>query len=262
MVTLNEFARSLRELLHQLGLLNGFHHELRQITKKTDHFLKLGIIREPDPLTIDGRVVWQVAQQARDEVCRLTREVEELRIPGFGDAAWCQRVRVCVNSLCTTIGGMYAECVKTNLTEDDERQAGLLWKVLDSIIIEVDAAGMGLESIPAPPKPTKSTAKSLTKPAMSLEEANLKARDLLKGRPSKKSRWSVRSLAKAIGCSSGLVGKLQAWQAYAESNGLRNSDKIPRPNAMRLTDKVEANIEQEDAVLNQLIKEQQADFED
>jgi hypothetical protein len=67
-------------------------------------------------------------------------------------------------------------------------------------------------------------------------EANLCARKALKGKPPKgRRRWTCRSLAKAIGCSSGLVPDLPAWQAYAEDHGLKRHAKDHALKAVSLT---------------------------
>jgi hypothetical protein len=93
------------------------------------------------------------------------------------------------------------------------------------------------------------------------DEANLRARAALKARPPRGGRWSQRTLAKAIGCSAGLVSVLPAWQAYAEERGL--GGKGPSvPKAVSLTPAVLAGEGRRDEELEQLIAQHQADFEE
>jgi hypothetical protein len=69
------------------------------------------------------------------------------------------------------------------------------------------------------------------------DEANARARGALRGRPPKgNKRWTQRTLAKAIGCSSGIITKLRAWQAYTEERGLKSVHKAAAPKAVSLTD--------------------------
>lgn len=74
--------------------------------------------------------------------------------------------------------------------------------------------------------------KGKRKPRITKDEANVRAREALKGRvPKGKRRWSQRTLAKAIGCAVGQVPELPAWQAYAEEHGLKRDkgDAAPKP---------------------------------
>jgi len=74
------------------------------------------------------------------------------------------------------------------------------------------------------------------KPGIAQDEANVRARKALKDPPPKgKKRWSYRTLAKAIGCGAGQVSELSAWQAYAESHGLKRDKGQAAPKAVSLT---------------------------
>lgn len=87
------------------------------------------------------------------------------------------------------------------------------------------------------------------------DEANLRAREAL-GNPKLRT---IRKLAKAIGCSTGLVGKLPAWTAYQD--GLRRKKSPSSPIAVSLTDRVLTTKGQYDPELAKLIGEQRADDE-
>ena len=84
-------------------------------------------------------------------------------------------------------------------------------------------------------------------------------RTALKGKPPKGTkRWTQRSLAKAIGCSPTLTGGLPAWIAYYAEH---SKTKAKAPRAVGLTDAVLNNEGREDAELQRLIGEHEADFE-
>jgi hypothetical protein len=103
-----------------------------------------------------------------------------------------------------------------------------------------------------------STAKGRSR--ISREEANLRARDALKGPPPRgKKRWTERTLARAIGCSPAQVHSLPAWRAYYEEHGVKK--KATAPKAVGLTDAVLANEGREDAELSRLLADQAADYE-
>jgi hypothetical protein len=55
------------------------------------------------------------------------------------------------------------------------------------------------------------------KKGMPLDEANLAAREALKGTPSGGGEWTVRTLATAIGCATGQISSLPAWQLYQKA---------------------------------------------
>jgi hypothetical protein len=95
------------------------------------------------------------------------------------------------------------------------------------------------------------------KPRITKEEANLRAREALKGRAPKGNRWSLRALSKAIGCSDGMVPKLPAWQAYREEKGLRKGPAAPK--GVTLSDKISETEGKPDEELERLIAEQDAD---
>ena len=86
-------------------------------------------------------------------------------------------------------------------------------------------------------------------------EANIKAREFLRENPNA----TARELATGIGCSSGLVSKLPAWQAVTEQ---RDKGRQPKKAVtVALTSKMEQAIGVEDEALIKLINEQQADAE-
>jgi hypothetical protein len=97
------------------------------------------------------------------------------------------------------------------------------------------------------------TARRITK-----EEANIRAREALKT----PGLRSVRKLAKAIGCSTGMAAKLPAWLAHQAELEQQGKKKAPGPKAMGLTDRVLSAKGQDDSQLETLIAEQQADFEE
>lgn len=94
-----------------------------------------------------------------------------------------------------------------------------------------------------------------TKQKITAEEANLRARDALKN---PKLR-TCRKLAKAIGCSSGLVSKLPVWRAYQEK---LKTERQSGKTAHSLTKGILANLGGKDPTLEQLISEQGKDWED
>jgi hypothetical protein len=90
---------------------------------------------------------------------------------------------------------------------------------------------------------------------MTKVEANIKARDFLRENPGATSR----ELATGIGCSTGLVSKLPAWQAVKEQ---RNKGRQPKKaGTMALTPKMEQVVGVEGDALAKLIGEQEADAE-
>ena len=107
------------------------------------------------------------------------------------------------------------------------------------------------------------------KPRIARDEANVRARKALKGRPPKgNKRWSYRTLAKAIGCGAGQVSELSAWQAYAESHGLKRDKGQTAPKAVSLTagrlakeDSAAALERLHQAELEKVVAEQRADDE-
>ncbi|MFC1782728.1 hypothetical protein ACFL02_03975 [Planctomycetota bacterium] len=96
-----------------------------------------------------------------------------------------------------------------------------------------------------------------TKPRISKNEANLRARKYLQ--INKSRRISARELHKEIDCSLGLVAKLPVWKAYQEKIKEMNPPKTPK--AVPFTKKIEATTGQDDDPLEKLINEQKADQE-
>ncbi len=88
---------------------------------------------------------------------------------------------------------------------------------------------------------------------ISRQEANICARKLLKDNPN----LTIRKLAKEIPCSIGLVSKLPVWKAIVEERKKHGKPAVPK--AVRLTDKMEKTLGQEDESLKKLIGEQDAD---
>jgi hypothetical protein len=96
---------------------------------------------------------------------------------------------------------------------------------------------------------------TLARPKASKDEANIKAREFLRQNPNATSR----ELATGIGCSSGLVSKLPAWQAVKEQ---RDKGRQPKKSGnVSLTPAMERTIGVEDESLAKLIREQDADAE-
>jgi hypothetical protein len=89
-------------------------------------------------------------------------------------------------------------------------------------------------------------------------EANLRARVALKS----PKIDSVRKLAKAIGCSTGLASQLPAWRAHQEELAKKGKKKAGGPRACSLTDGILAGKGQDDPELERLIAEQQTDYEE
>lgn len=135
------------------------------------------------------------------------------------------------------------------------------WKKFEAELLRIQNAGLvecnrlstkgsgGKGSTKPPPKGNR--------PRITAAEANLRARAALQNQ---RKRWGVRSLAEAIGCSQGLVSKLDAWRAYQDEREAKQGPAAPK--AMTMTDRTLASEGREDAALEQLIKEHQADFED
>jgi len=85
------------------------------------------------------------------------------------------------------------------------------------------------------------------------DEANIRARDLIKENPN----HTIRSLAKKIPCSIGLVCQLPAWRALQEYKKKTFGKK--RPKVIPLTKKLKACLGSKDDQLQQLIAEQTKD---
>ena len=88
------------------------------------------------------------------------------------------------------------------------------------------------------------------RPCPTRDEYNVLARAYLKEHPLAK----CRELAKAIGCALGTVSKLPAWQAVM---GERRKGRTPK--SVSFTEKVEATVGKEDAQLQRLMADQEAD---
>jgi hypothetical protein len=90
---------------------------------------------------------------------------------------------------------------------------------------------------------------------MSKEEANHRARDILREYP----EISVRELARRIGCSTGLVSQLIVYRMVRER---LDSDAQPKkPKTVSLSDDLLAMTGRDDEALKRLIEEQEADSE-
>ena len=91
------------------------------------------------------------------------------------------------------------------------------------------------------------------KPRSKADEANLRAREALKGKPPNGAkRWSWRSLARAIGCSGGLIEKLPAWHAYADLHPECRRKDRPAPKAVSLSPGILADEGRDDEELERL----------
>ena len=75
-----------------------------------------------------------------------------------------------------------------------------------------------------------------------------------------KQQWSERTLAKAIGCSTGLVHRLPAWQAWRKKQNKPKHNSAPK--AIPATSKVLGAVGNEDPELKHLIAEQTRNFEE
>jgi len=97
-----------------------------------------------------------------------------------------------------------------------------------------------------------------SQPRITAEEYNVRAREALKNPRLR----SVRQLAKAIGCSTGLVTYLPAWRAYQEWLERQGRKKPHSPKVVALSKGVLVSEGQNDPELERLIAEQQADYEE
>ncbi len=97
------------------------------------------------------------------------------------------------------------------------------------------------------------------KQRISKQEAEIRARKALKGRPPKGKWWSAETLRKAIGCAKGQVPNLPAWQEYSDQKRKAQGKKPAATRAVRLTDGVLANEGHADAELQRLTEEQAAE---
>ena len=84
------------------------------------------------------------------------------------------------------------------------------------------------------------------------EEANVRAREILKANPS----ITARDLSTAIPCGLGLVSQLPAWQAVLEERRKRKPPKTPKVVSLEA---IHESINQDDEELNRLTKEQHDD---
>lgn len=145
------------------------------------------------------------------------------------------------------------------LKQVSETEAGNLL-VLSGINPPADIAGYVEDRIiSADLKPQD---KPTRQPALSLEEANVKARDYLQKnahREQDDDPVSSRELANAIGCALGRVPKLPIWKALMEKR--KKQQKGSAPKAVALSEGVLASTGQNDEELQRLIREQKSDSE-
>jgi hypothetical protein len=131
---------------------------------------------------------------------------------------------------------------------DDARLA------LRRLILEARQGSHFTTTKPAPSKLQLSDMSS-TRAKLTKDEANIKARNFLREHPDATSR----ELAAGVGCSTGLVSKLPAWQAVKEQ---RDKGRLPkRATTVALTRKMEQTVGIEDESLAKLIGGQEADDE-
>ncbi|MCH8151115.1 MAG: hypothetical protein IH830_01925 [Planctomycetes bacterium] len=97
-------------------------------------------------------------------------------------------------------------------------------------------------------------------PAMTRQEANIKARELLKVDATFADK-SQRDWASEIGCSVGLVFNLPMRRAVMEQRSKLRKPKVRKPNVVALTHKLEATIGKPDKALEHLLSEHQDDQE-
>jgi hypothetical protein len=91
------------------------------------------------------------------------------------------------------------------------------------------------------------------RPRITKEEANIRARELLK----QDHTLNIRQLAKQIPCSIGLVHSLPIWKAVTQERSRQGG--MRRPKNVRLSDKMLHVLGQTDDPLQKLIAEQAAD---
>jgi len=216
------------------------------------------IEERPNDLRILG--VWPLGwpQPAAVSLERLWRVFRGLKVhfgqtPVFAVNRWCrtpdgwrrevERVPEadCPPARGSTPDGLPASWLESPRTFAADLRAALRAATGELLAIEAEAARRGVDLA--------------TSPQIKKAEANVKARDYL-ARHAKARRVTARELAKAIPCSAGLVSKLPAWKAYQE--GLRKA-KPSAPKAVSLTDGLLAVEGEEDAELERLIAEQEAE---
>ncbi|HEX4143767.1 MAG TPA: hypothetical protein VHY91_09560 [Pirellulales bacterium] len=111
----------------------------------------------------------------------------------------------------------YLETTIARLRAEQQREAKLEEAKLEkaeSTEQPAEATKQPAETAPVTPPMKQNQPKG--KRRISKDEANLRARDALKGKPTGGGRWTVRKLAKAVGCSAGLVNELSAWLAHPD----------------------------------------------
>jgi hypothetical protein len=99
-----------------------------------------------------------------------------------------------------------------------------------------------------------------TRPKMTVEEADRRARRLAKASPSF-AAGSQRDWAARIGCGIGQVGRLPFWQETMAKTGRGRGDRAAAPSAVGLTPAVLATQGAADPRLEQLLNEHRADYE-
>jgi hypothetical protein len=127
---------------------------------------------------------------------------------------------------------------------------------LRNLILEAEGRAAKLRAVakgiePAAPK----SAEPAVRPKMMKNEANIKARDYLRKHPNA----TARQLAKGIGCSTGLVSGLPAWQGVNERRQKQRQTK--KATVVSLTSKIERTAGTQDQSLARLIDEQMEDAE-
>jgi hypothetical protein len=98
------------------------------------------------------------------------------------------------------------------------------------------------------------------RPRMTREEANARAMHLVE-KGLLNPEWGQRKWAACIGCSVGLVGKLQMWITRMKVDGRGGKDHRRRPRTVRLTTELEGVVGREDQELQRLVGEQNVDDE-
>jgi hypothetical protein len=121
---------------------------------------------------------------------------------------------------------------------------------------KIESAAQRLKSLTtSSASPTPITDGGNPRSRLTKDEANIKARDFLREHPDA----TARELAAGVGCSTGLVSQLPAWQAVKEQ---RDKGRQPKKAAtVALTPKMEQVVGVEDEALTKLISEQEADAE-
>lgn len=236
-------------------------------TKKTKR-LK---IQEPTQWGIE-KLAWEKYCKADAEyltawgkkVAKVAKEIDLTLVPAVQEAlqSW-QRAK---NTLLTANWEQIMERLSVREIIWFQTQ-GLIKRTIDSLeFIKADVEFQGkievaLRAKPQPPDAFSETQKPVeSKPTeahggkkITKEEANVRARELIKENPN----YTIRKLAEKIPCSTGLASQLPACKALQEYKKKTFGNR--RPKVIPLTKELEACLGSKDDQLQQLIAEQAED---